>query len=231
MSLRLFDSCKAGTLTLCFSFSMLGQIAQDHPELCGNGSHVVAVPKNVSAVLNRSNGVAVLALQINGSAHTLELPGVQHEIREVCPISQNRLIVFGWYETMHVITIIDETHGSIIDSFMAYDPVMSLDQHWLVMRAFHSLHPQLTPSELYLLYDLSQSPAANRHGLTPYTADIPGWEVYPVTPKNAPLEERDIPESENHRFQSSTFYWVPDNNSLVFADSVQETLSNRACCA
>jgi len=204
---------------------MLGQIAQDHPELCGNETRIVPVPGSLSAAIDRSNGVAVLTLQMTGSAHAVKLPGVQQEIREVCPISGNRLIVFGWYQTIHVITVIDQTSGTVVDSFMAYDAVMSPDQHWLVMRGFYPLHPQVTPSEVYLLYDLSQSAAANRHGLTPYTADIPGWVVYPVVPKNAPIDPADVPDSEEHRFRSRTFQWSADSHSAVFADSMQDTLS------
>src|SRR5260370_15341888 len=99
MSLLSFLPYKAGALACCLSFSMLGQITQGHAELCGNQTRTVPVPANVSATLNRSNGVAVLTLQINGSAHAVELPGVQQEIREVCPLSQNRLIAFAWFQT------------------------------------------------------------------------------------------------------------------------------------
>ena len=154
----------------------------------------------------------------------IDLPGVQDEIQQVCPIAQERLVVFG-YSGGYAVYIMDQKKGAVADSFMGYSPVMSPNQHWVIFREFYAYHTEFVVGEQYLLYDLSGSAASNRHGLTPYTSGIPGRSVYPTTPGSAPVDRRDVPESQGHRFRSTSFYWSRDSGFVAFADSVQGTFS------
>jgi hypothetical protein len=102
---------------------------------------------------------------------------------------------------------------------------MSPDRRWLILRQFYAFETDFVVSEQYLLYDLSGDAASNRHGLTPYTSEIPGRAVYPASPGNLPGDPEDVPGSRTHRFRSSSFYWSQDSRFVAFADSVQGVFS------
>lgn len=112
-------------LAACSVTPVFCQISQDHPELCGDNTRTVAVPADISATMNKSNGTATLHY---GPNRALELQGVNDEIRQVCPLASNKLNSFGWNFVGYEVNIIDLVRGAVVDSFVAYDPVMSPDQ-------------------------------------------------------------------------------------------------------
>jgi hypothetical protein len=225
MSKILSSYCRALCVASLLSFSLHGQIAQDHPELCGQGTRPVTLPENITAVTDGSSGVSELRLPVRGSSRSISLPGIQNEIRQVCPIGQDRLVVFAWDEGAYNITVVDRVNGTVVDSFMNYNPVMSPDQHWLIMRRFYSLHTDVNVSEQYLLYDLRASAAENRHDPKGDDREVAGAVVYPVVPQNSPFDPPDVSDAETQRFRSSSFFWAPASQALVFGDSVQDVLS------
>jgi len=214
---------RIGALILLLSTALPGQISQDHPELCGTQSPV-ALPLGLTAQTDRSSGVSTLAFAAAEGVRSIRLPGVQNEIQQVCPISGNRLVVFGAHDgyTVHIVEL---RSGTVVDSFPSYSPVMSPDGRWLAMRVFHATQTEFPVSEQYTLYDLTRSAQSNRHGSSPYTSEIPGEAVYPVTATGAPANIADVPDSSRHEFRSSSFYWSADSRYLAFADSVGKSLS------
>jgi len=209
-------------MTLCSLTPAFCQISQDRPELCGDRSRYTAVPLNISATINESNGSAVLSM---GPEHAIELQGVNEDILEVCPLASNKMVAFGSTGVGYQVNIIDTLHYAVADSFSASDPAMSPDQHWIAYRQFYPPQSEINISEEYLLYDLNASASANRHNLTPYTIDSIGWAMYPALPGGAPVDRGDIPESKRHEWRSKSFFWGPDSRSVVFADSVGKNLS------
>lgn len=220
--------CLFWILPLVLAGPAFSQIAQEYPELCGDRSLPVPVPEGVSAVqtadIQGANFILTLQLS-NGLLRSARLPSLTNEIRQVCPVGEH-LVVFAWdaggaYE----ICIIDMKSGSILDSFLAYDPVMSPDRRWLVMRVFYPYHTEFVVSEEYALYDLRASPQENRHGPVARSIDSPGWAIYPVLENNFQVEAGDVPDAQTHQFMSRSFYWDATGRYVVFADIQHDTLS------
>jgi hypothetical protein len=213
----------AYVLVLHFASALQGQINQDHPELCGNdmlGSQQLPV---VSASINPSNGVATLTLQLDGSPKEVELLGAHDEIRQVCPVPHGRLVVFGWAGA-YAVNIVDGKNGQILDAFLAYDPKISPDQSWLIMRRFYSFQTEFVVSQEYAIYDLRPRADSKRPGVSRIMTAV-GSTVYPVVPDSRRSYVLDVPESETHQFRSKGFYWTADSRTAVFADEVKNRLS------
>ena len=203
--------------------ALSGQILQDRPELCGTQAPQ-PVPEGVSAWTDRSNGVSTLTVQGSAGTRTFRLPGVQSEIHEVCHIPGDRLIVFGAHAG-YTVSVVELGSGEVVDSFVSYSPTMSPDGRWLAMRAFYPPQTEVPVSEQYTVYDLSATAQANRHGSTPYTSEIAGEPIYPLTHGGEPMIAMDVPDSARHEFRSASFYWSADSRYLTFADGVGKSLS------
>ena len=201
---------------------VFGQISQDHPELCGDKTRAVAAPPQISAVISKSNGTAVLYV---GPNRSLELRGTNVDILELCPLSSNKVISFGSNSVGYDVNIVDLVRGAVVDYFGVYDPIMSPNQRWIASRRFYPPQSEIRVSEEYLLYDLDASPSANQHNPTLSINSAIGWAMYPAFPGAAPTDLLDIPDADTHVWRSSSFFWAPDSQSLVFADSVGDSLS------
>jgi hypothetical protein len=115
--------------------------------------------------------------------------------------------------------IVDRKTGELLDSFEAYDPVVSPDQHWLIMRDFYPAQSEVSDSEEYLLYDLTKDPAGNTVPNRPaYTGKVRGRVVYPVVAQGVPFEHSGLDDKQRHGFGSKSFYWAPGGQAVVFAD-------------
>ncbi len=214
-------------MAFCLLIPAFCQISQDHPELCGDKNRTVPVPADVS-VLARYDTLPVVTLGASGSARRIELPDSYFdEIQEVCPSPDSKLVVFGASEGSYRIHIIDQSRAGVVDSFWAYDSLMSPDHRWIASRDFYPPRGEVPTSEEYLLYDLTVDGKANRH-TSARGADVGwavGWAMYPALPGGAPVDLGDIPESKRHEWRSKSFFWGPDSRSVVFAGSVGKNLS------
>ena len=92
---------------------------------------------------------------------TLDL-GIVEDVPQVCPISGDRLLVFG-----HIaggdgpeLSIISGIDGQILDRLEGRDPTVSPDQLWIVRRGWYGRFFEILTEE-YFLYDLTKSRAAN----------------------------------------------------------------------
>ena len=210
--------CYRHILLLLCCFRQIGdaQISQDHPALCGS-AEFAQLPNGISIVTTAGQGTSVLSMTDPKS--TVQLPGVQDEIRQVCSIPDNRLLIFGWAAGSYNVIIVDRLHGTVEDSFYAFDPTTSPDRHWIVIRAFYPPQSQVTFSEEYQLYDLSKAPDGNR--MTPpasQAATGSGRLIYPSLPSGVPVERTNLPEEQTHSFCSESFYWSMDSRFVVFGD-------------
>jgi hypothetical protein len=54
------------------------------------------------------------------------------------PLPANQLVLFGELNNNYGVYRIDRNTGTIIDSFGGRDPMISPDQHWLIMRPYRN---------------------------------------------------------------------------------------------
>lgn len=215
-------TCLLFLLLCCLTNKAHAQISQDRPELCGSVESA-RLPDGIS--ISTAVGQGTSELSINYPKATIRLPGVQDEIRQVCSIPGHRILVFGAAGGSYNVTIVDLAHGVVADSFYAYDPVTSPDQHWIVSRAYYPPRSQVRFSEEYLLYDLTKSREANQLVPASPQADLAGLVIYPVVKNGTPFERTALSEEQVHTFCSSSFYWSSDSRFLVFGDCLNEAFS------
>jgi hypothetical protein len=197
--------------TISFCVPILhGQVAQERPELCGNGDFV-AVPSDLIAIED-----ALFLTPTNQKSQVkFEFLG---KVVQVCNLSSEKYLVVieasqgGSIEFL----IINRKTGELLDRFRTFTPSVSPDQHWLVYRAYFA-HPVDPPSDEYLLYDLTKDAAANivpNGGKEPH---FTGRVVYPVVKDSKPFHNIGLPEKLRHGCQSA-FYWSSDSTALAFSD-------------
>jgi hypothetical protein len=155
----------------------------------------------------------------NGSTAKIETYGADL-VQQVCPLSQNRLLVFSpTNNDGYDIKIVNKANGAVIDSFLTRSPLASPDQHWLVYREFTATQTDVPTTEQYRLYDLTKDASGNQvPGVDYRYVGGPGRTIYPVTPQHAPFESLGVLPEEVHEFPSDSFYWSPDSKSVAFVD-------------
>jgi hypothetical protein len=216
---------KRGLLSLAMSAGSIvfGQVAQDHPELCGRPGASIPMPSGLTILSDPSDSRSELRIQALDK--TILFPAVMESVQQACPIGEDELVVFGLgTPALYNIEIVRLADGSLRDSFYGFSPIIAPNQRWLVRRKFYPA--QAVTSEEYLIYDLAQDWAHNREpGVARSDMDLVGRLSYPVVAANWPYYSDHPPPSETHSFRSDSFYWAADSGAVVFADSVQEHLS------
>jgi hypothetical protein len=207
------------------AFAAYGQIAQTHPELCGKTDGVVVLQRNITA--SASGEDTILTIKLTPSTVNIKM-GAVDEVQQICPIAGGKLVAYGFIGGVaaYDIEIIDGSTGSVLDSFVAYSPVMSPDQRWIVYRSFYAPQSELSLSEEYLLYDLTAGPNENRIP-NPETgqAEDRGRVIYPAVPNGVPFNNLGLPPEQIHHLRSTGFFWARDSKSVVFADEIGGEMS------
>ena len=208
---------------LCAISAVFAQVAQDHPELCARPGVSIPVPPGLTLATDPSDFRSELHIQ--GLAKITVFPAVMQSVQQVCPISGDELIVFGLgTPALYNIELVRLTDGSLLDSFFGYSPITAPNQHWLARRKFYPAHA--AASEEYMIYDLSQDWTHNREpGIERSDMDLVGKTIYPAVAGDWPFYNVNLPAGQTHTFRADSFYWTPDGQALVFADSVHEQLS------
>ena len=144
------------------------------------------------------------------------------EITEVCPLSDGRLVVFGYYGGTGVF-IVDRAKASVVDTFASSDPVMSPDQRWIVYVKMYPLHG-VEGTDEYLIYDLTKSPAQNRPDGDVKNATDVGAVIFPPGQKNLGGDNIGVPREQLH-YNLSGFYWAADSQAVLFVDAVADAVN------
>ncbi len=186
---------RVGLLAVLIAFPALAQIPQERPEWCGKPNIVVPLPEGTS-FRSSNNGESYFTLRLkDGMSKTIDL-GIVEDVPQVCPISGDRLLVFG-----HIaggdgpdVSIISQIDGNTLDGLGGRDPVVSPDQHWIVRRGWYGRFYEIQTDE-YFLYDLTKTPAANAD---PARLGPSGRPIYPIS--NVPFDQIDYDREQVHEF-------------------------------
>ncbi|HEX3681477.1 MAG TPA: hypothetical protein VHU83_02970 [Bryobacteraceae bacterium] len=204
------------------------QVQQSSTALCGKRSHV-QTPGNIRFASDEANGVSYVRFDVRDEARTLTLHGVE-SVEAVCSLAANESVIFGVLAggapAGFEVAIANPQDGALLDSWDSYTPVMSPDQRWIALRKFYPPQTALTISEEYLLYPLLKV-QAEAHAPRNQSAEPPSSAivVYPSGQTNAFMSNIGVPADQVHVFRSKSFYWSEDSHAVLFADSVQESLS------
>jgi len=191
----------------------------------GTDSCGTVPPRGISISTDASNAVSILSIRRGALTADLQFAGAMTAVNQVCQLPSGRLVVFGDTGAgSSNIQIVDVNTGRVADSFGAYTPVLSPDEHWIAYRRFYPAQT-VSPSEEYLLYDLTKTARQNRAGFKAEDMDAPGVLVYPVVASQKPFDDVSLPPSQTHSFRGRSFYWAADSGAFTFADSVEQKLS------
>jgi hypothetical protein len=218
MRLEISMSYRACAMALLSVTGALAQVPQDRPELCGKPNQAVPLPRGTDFVWTPTTAELRLSLK-DGTSKTIDLEQAD-TVPQVCPIDGDRLLVFGTVrgEDGPFVWIISRKDGTKLDLLGSRSPVVSPDQQWIVYRHFYPRRSEIL-TESYLLYHLSEDPAANRlPAEVPGETNPPGRQIYPVTADHAPFNNILYDPKRVHAFASESFYWSPDSKYLAFAD-------------
>lgn len=142
--------------------------------------------------------------------------------------SAHRLIVIG--EIAHgasQVTIFKVNDGTVRDSFIAFDPVVSPDGRFIAFVKWFlsdsaSFPDGSLPDYHEMLYDMTKNALANRPaGVAPDDKFDVGFNVYPGNGNKD--SDYSAPARLAHSFTGWAF-WSPDSTKLVFADQAQSSL-------
>ena len=201
-------------------FPLSGQIAQSHPEFCGvPGGTNPQLPSDVSATVTDDQAVLHIRRGTDDSVVPLmlgTLPSMISEIAEVCPLADGRLVVFGRAMWATNVYLVDRTKAVQLDSFTAYNPILSPDQRWIAYAKFYPA--QVEGSSEYMIYDLSKTLAQNRpDGVEPTETIDVGRVIFPLGHQNFPGSNTNVPEELRH-IGAGRLYWAPDSRAILFED-------------
>jgi hypothetical protein len=210
-------------ITLYAGLLTHAQVTQDHPELCGRPGTSVPIPAGLTFSMDPSDFRT--ELHDHAANKTIPFPAIMQSIPQVCPVSSDEAVVFGLATpVLYNLELVRVSDGTLLDSFYGYTPLIAPNQRWLSRRKFYPAHA--ASSEEYLIYDLTQDWAYNREpGIQRSDMDLVGKVIYPAVAGDWPFYNVDLPNSQTHTFRSDSFYWAPDSNALIFADSVDDRLS------
>ncbi|HEY1339910.1 MAG TPA: hypothetical protein VGF59_20500 [Bryobacteraceae bacterium] len=204
---------------------LLGQIAQDRPDLCGTPDRIVPVPPNLAAF--PFDGGIDLSIPLTGRTVDFRM-GAVDAIQQICPLGNGRLLVFGRFNDPNglAVYLIDAVKGVRLDRFSVRNPAVSPDQHWMALREYFPAFMESVPSEQYRLYDLTKDAAGNRFpGVNYAYVAGTGRTMYPATAKHLPFEHGSVPPQETHSFEGGSFAWAADSKALVFFDRTPQRLA------
>jgi hypothetical protein len=122
------------------------------------------------------------------------------------------------------IFIVNPAKNSLVDSFMAYRPVISPNQRWIAYVKFAPYYVEASTE--IMLYDLSKPAAQNRPPSDPVHPNNEktdaGTIIFPPGHEN--FDGSNILDDNNPQIVHSAgkLHWAPDSRAIVFTDMVAD---------
>jgi hypothetical protein len=162
------------------------------------------------------------------SVTTFRLANQTAQVDALSIVDQSRLAILGHaLPNLAVVSLTELPSGKEIDHFVCGWPSLSPDGRIAAYIMFVPAHPGYgwSPSDDYLVYDLTASPEDNRppanRAVPPGPYDV-GWPIWPEGAKNSPgdnmFEGQDVPV---HWMASEGFFWLGKFNRVAFVDRWQ----------
>ncbi len=151
----------------------------------------------------------------SGATRSLVLDRRIHKIKNVFVYEQSRVVIIGEGSVAEMVTVASLDTLAEIDRFQSYETSISPDARFMAFEKFFPANYPGSPS-LYLVYDVTVSPAANRMVNTGSDADA-GWVLYPD--QNRQQMTYDVSSSDDitSHLLRSPLTWI-DNAHLAFID-------------
>ncbi len=176
---------------------------------------------NVILEVKGSSGALSLTHLRNGQeVQSLRMPNTFAQINSIQAIADNKALVLGMANSsVLVAAIVNINKFTLIDSFLAYEPVLSPNLNYLVFSKFYPPHGVSGVEDRVRIYDMTRTPAQNRPVKSEDGADVEvGTPIYPVIDKEKNRANTDLPETDTFNL-ASTFYWSQDSSKVVFSMS------------
>ena len=155
----------------------------------------------------------------SGPVHSMTLDRRSRKVTDVFVQGQSRAIVTINSSVAQIVTIVDLASWTELDKFLCYEASVSPDSHMVAFKKFFPSNHPVGPA-LYLAYDVTLSPAANRMSATESEADA-GWAFYPDQNRQQLTYDLSLFNATNQHLLRSPLTWI-DNSHLAFIDYSNE---------
>lgn len=121
------------------------------------------------------------------------------------------------------VLIIELDRLAVVWQFYAYNPSISPNGQFIAFTKFFPPHFAEGTSDTNLLFDLNS--IANTRDTSLGDRVNVGTVAYPPNATNREGDNTGVPANQSHHFLSQDFFWAPDSQNYVFADTYNEVLS------
>ena len=158
------------------------------------------------------------------SIKLVQLPDQMAQANEIRRVGPNTAVVLGMMNgDVFDVALIDLQRLIVSDTFACYFPTISPDGHYIAFIKFSVAHPDGAVEDHYMLYDTTKSSSANRPpGVLPQNWMTVGVTMYPPGIGNKPLDNYG---HDDHAAASTTFFWNPYDEKVLFADRSHDVIS------
>jgi hypothetical protein len=151
----------------------------------------------------------------------VSLPANILQVNEIRRVSSNKIVVIGMFNgDVWSVAIVSLHELDVTDNFLCYEPVISPDGKYIAFIKVFPPHGAQGTEDHYMLYSLTMIAAQNRPaGVSSTDIRTVGFTIYPFGVGNKEFDNLNRPESAEHSLAASGFFWSPNSDEVVFADS------------
>ena len=178
---------------------------------------VQSAPDHIVRIVRSSDASLIAKVERpNQSAVEIELPTNEATFTDAFIFQQSRVILFAGYSTPSVF-ILDLTSATLADYFIAHRPSVSVDAKYIAFTRTIGRVERIDIGAVYLLYDLTKNPGANRMSNVPFPDPRTrvGIAVFPEWNRDAHSYSATVSEQGLPTLRKSPIVWVAPN-AFVF---------------
>lgn len=181
----------------------------------------------VSLQLDASEQKLAVLIRYRGqSPKRVQLPDEMAQVNEIRRATPTRASVVGMVSgDAYELAVLDLPAGALEDRFLAYEPGVSPDGHFVAFIKFYPSHFIEGVDDHYMLYDLALTASENRPVRVSTSDRVDaGRMVYPPG-ENKEGDNTGVSPADAHTSAIDTFFWNSTSDRYVFADKYHNILS------